>query len=90
LLKTAKIEYAIKSAHELMTLLEEKNRDILINLEDMCSSISEADVMYETEAALCDASVKNKDNDEYGAFEAKKKLHDAVHKYQILLLKNRT
>jgi len=72
LLKTAKTEYSIELAHDLM----------------MHSLMSEADAIYEREAALHDAAIWNEDYNDYNAFKAEKQIQDILHKYADILMKN--
>jgi hypothetical protein len=50
-LKSAKTVYASEAVHDLMTLMEQKDPDMLINLEYMHSLMLEADCVFEREAA---------------------------------------
>jgi nicotinic acid phosphoribosyltransferase len=55
-------KYTIEVAHDLMTLMEQKDPDMLIHLEYMHFLMLEADGIYEREAALCDTSKQNVDH----------------------------
>ena len=77
-MKFDKTEYTIEAANDLMILVEQKDLNVLIPLEDMHSLVLEADGTHETEARLCETAIATVDHDEY---EAEKKIQDVVHKY---------
>lgn len=69
-----------------MTLMEQKDPDMLINLEYMHSLMLEADCVFEREAAQYDTAIQHVDHDEYDAFEAEKQIQDVVHKYAGIVM----
>jgi hypothetical protein len=72
LLKTAKTEYAIKLAHDLI----------------MHYLMLEADAIHEREAALHDVAIRYEDRDDYDAFEAEKHVQEVVHIYADVVMEN--
>ncbi len=79
--KSAVAEYTINAVQDLMDVVQLKDPNVLITLEEMHALIRDADSIYKEEVKLRERAMKIKDFDEYEKFEVERHLQDLVHLY---------
>jgi hypothetical protein len=68
LLNSATTEHAINAVQDLMEVVQLKDPNVLIMLEEMHALIRDAGRVYEEEAKLREHALKTKDFDDYEKF----------------------